>query len=240
MRRWRSAWSGWRPATRRTGKEHRVCPGVGRFGWAHRVPGNRPRRHYLEAFDREAPVHEVTISDLQIGRFPVTVVEYRRFVEAGTSGYLNRWYWHSDGWAWREEGRRRTPERWEAQVNYPTVPSRGSRGNEADAYCRFVGGRLPTEAEWEWVARGRDGRPFPWGNDTPTPAHANFGSRLGQPSPVGIYPWMRTSTGYATWRGTCWSGAVTGEASTVMHPIATPRDRRREQRDSCGGALHLR
>ena len=74
------------------------------------------------------------------------------------------------------------------------MPAGAITWDEAKAYARWAGKALPTDAQWEKAARGTDGRLYPWGNDAPTPDHANVSWK--QPLPVGKHP--RGASPYGT------------------------------------------
>jgi formylglycine-generating enzyme required for sulfatase activity len=124
-----------------------------------------------------------------IGRYPVTVQEYRRFME--DDGYRNEVWW-KEGRA----GDRSQPDQWEEQLLHPNRPVVNVTWYEAAAYCASVGGRLPTEAEWERAARGTVGRKYAWGDEPPDPSRANYvETKVGKPTPVGLFPRGATPEG---------------------------------------------
>ena len=113
--------------------------------------------------DDEKPPHEVVIRrGFWLDLTPVTNAMYARFVEAG--GYKKRDFWTEAGWEWVQQQKKTGPVDYEG-FTAPRQPRVGVTWFEAYAYGRWRGGRLPTEAEWEWAARGPENRVYPWGND---------------------------------------------------------------------------
>jgi formylglycine-generating enzyme required for sulfatase activity len=113
--------------------------------------------------------HALYLPAYRLGVYPVTNVEYGRFVEAG--GYGERRWWTEAGWAQKEKGGWTEPRYWnDSRFNLPNQPVVGVSWYECVAYCRWLSAesgqayRLPTEAEWEKGARGTDGRRYPWGD----------------------------------------------------------------------------
>jgi len=99
----------------------------------------------------EAPAHAVSVVPFEIDKTEVTNAEFAAFVEA--TGYKTA-VEESGGGSWRDYA--------EGRDNHPVVKVSWA---DADGYCAWAGKRLPTEAEWEYAARGTDGRIYPWGND---------------------------------------------------------------------------
>ncbi len=155
------------------------------------------------ALDNERPAHPVDLPGFRIDTFPVTNARYRQFVEDG--GYDNPRWWIPAGWAHRQEAALAAPLFWRRDGGI-WVRRRFGREEpvrddepvvhvswyEADAFARWAGRRLPTEAEWEKAARWHPAtghsRRYPWGDADPTPEQANLGQRHLQPGPVGAYP----------------------------------------------------
>jgi len=117
------------------------------------------------AFDNERPRHRVYLEPFAVGSRSVTCGEYAAFIEDG--GYRRPELWLSDGWAEQKEHDRAAPLYWAKRGGGwhtftaegmcpvdPDVPVSSVSFYEADAYARWAGARLPTEAEWECVAAG--------------------------------------------------------------------------------------
>jgi iron(II)-dependent oxidoreductase len=102
------------------------------------------------AYDNERPAHTVDLAPFRIDRGLVTNAGYAAFVDAG--GYRDRDAWSDEGWAWREAEGAGAPLHWElapVETLPPREPVQHVSFHEAEAYARWAGKRLPTEAEWE-------------------------------------------------------------------------------------------
>jgi iron(II)-dependent oxidoreductase len=155
------------------------------------------------AYDNERPAHVVDLPAFWIDTFPTTCAQYLEFVDAG--GYDDPRWWSQQGWAWRCEAGLQHPQFWRREGSQwfclrfgwreplrPDEPVQHVCWYEADAYARFRGKRLPTEAEWEkaasWDPATGTKRRYPWGDADPDPSRANLGQRHFGPAPVGAYP----------------------------------------------------
>jgi formylglycine-generating enzyme required for sulfatase activity len=136
-------------------------------------------------FVNEMEAHEVTLSAYYIDRTEVTVAAYKRCVELGRCSAVP----YASG---------------AQRFDRPDYPVTLVTWNDADQYCQFAGGRLPTEAEWERAARGASGRRFPWGSvyNKNLANHGSFafddtddGDGYSELAPVGSFPLGRTPDG---------------------------------------------
>ena len=140
----------------------------------------------------------------RIGRYPVTNCQYGRFIADG--GYRESRWWSAEGWAWREAESVNLPAYWhDNRFNTANQPVVGVSFWEADAFCRWAGGRLPKQQEWEAAARGPQGYAYPWG-DTWQDGICNSGAAgLGVTSPVGLFPRSaQAQLGLEDLAGNCW------------------------------------
>jgi formylglycine-generating enzyme len=140
----------------------RIEPGTFQMG---ATPGD------TEPYPDEKPRHPVRITKgFWIGATPVTVADYKRFVGQ------------------RQQFKLPPAPDFNPDWGKPDHPIVNVTWDEAKAYCEWDAGRLPTEAEWEYAARGgKDGLKYPWGNDI-TPENANYsGSKWHGTSPVRSY-----------------------------------------------------
>jgi len=135
----------------------------------------------------ERPQHTVCITHRYwLDQFDVTNAAYDAFVKTG-GGYTNDLYWSADGLNWKKANSITNPvtcTQFSSEYDQPRICV---NYYEAEAYAKWRGGKLPTEAEWEYAARGTDGRLYPWG-DTFDPAKANVNSPVSKTTAVNTYP----------------------------------------------------
>ncbi len=170
--------------------------------------------------DNERGAHVVDLPGFLIDITPVTNRAYARFVEDG--GYEREDLWDPEGWEHIKREGISTPKHWyqpEAHSWWterfgfdeplrPEAPVVHVSFYEADAYSRWAGKRLPTEAEWEkaasWDPRTGTKRLYPWGDEPPTPGRANLDQLAFSAAEVGAYPEGASAYGVLGMIGDVW------------------------------------
>ena len=138
------------------------------------------------------------VGKLKIGRFPVTVGEYAKFVKAKPK---------REPRGWNEQ------TSWQAQTKFPYRPVVCVTWHDADAYCKWahktygcVRPSLPESDEWQRAAEG-EGKParlYPWGDNDPSDQTANFDNNVGRVTPVGLFPAGNTDKDVSDLAGNVW------------------------------------
>lgn len=179
-------------------------------------------------WDNEFESVRIDVPEFEIDVFPVTNEQFLDFVEAG--GYGRADLWSADAWEWRRSNHVEHPLFWERAdgkwlwrgmlQHYELPPSWPVYVThaEAAAYARWIGKRLPTEAEYHRTAFGTpsgEERPFPWGADAPRNEHGNFGYQFDDPVQVGSYPAGQSAWGVHDLVGNGWEWT-----SSVFEPLA--------------------
>lgn len=179
-------------------------------------------------YDIELPEHAVYLSPYLMDAYPVTNGQYMEFIMDG--GYHTYKYWLADGWGKVKENGWEAPMYWErgdggatkgGDASWKIRDFAGRRAvnplepvchisyYEADAYARWAGKRLPTEAEWEkaacWNDAAQKKTAYPWGNETPTPDRCNLlESGHWQCAETGAYPEGASAYGCHQMIGDVW------------------------------------
>ncbi len=137
----------------------------------------------------EQPAHKVYVETFSMDKYEVTVGQYAAFLQAKGIDPPSDWK------TMNQSVHQKRPV---ANVDWA----------DAFAYCKWAGKRLPTEAEWEKAARGTDDRLYPWGNEAPTPLHANFGksdwNNHGVLAPIGTFEAGKSPYGMYDMAGNVW------------------------------------
>jgi iron(II)-dependent oxidoreductase len=172
------------------------------------------------AYDNERPAHVVEVAPFFIDIAPVTNAAFCAFIAGG--GYDEPHWWTASGWRWRQDVAAVAPLFWQAdgaggwtrnrfgfvEAVPGDEPVQHVSWFEADAYARWAGRRLPTEAEWEkaasWDPATATKRRYPWGDQSPSDALANVGGGAFGPAPVGAFAGGASAVGCEQMIGDVW------------------------------------
>jgi formylglycine-generating enzyme required for sulfatase activity len=147
------------------------------------IPGGTFCMGSNDGDEDEKPVHSVTVDAFELDLTEVTVAQYRACVKAGKCDAPE-----GSGCNWDESDRDDHPVNC---VNW----------DQARTYCGWAGKRLPTEEEWEYTARGTDGRTYPWGNESPS---EQLCGKQASTCKVGSFPTGNSPFGVKDMAGNVW------------------------------------
>ncbi|NIO11504.1 MAG: SUMF1/EgtB/PvdO family nonheme iron enzyme [Deltaproteobacteria bacterium] len=202
--------------------------GKGKFAGMVLIPAGPFTMGRDDGSPDEAPAHEVFLPNYYIDKNLVTAEDYAKFIkEKGPTGPQGEMYLDIE-----DPDALIIPARdgWLAIKGYEKYPAAELSWYGAVAYCQWLGKRLPSEAEWEKAARGKDQRLFPWGNEPPGPELAFVGGFRGETVPVGQFPAGVSPYGVYDMAGQVWEWT---RSAHKPYPY-DPKDGREEL--STGGA----
>ena len=172
-----------------------------------------------ERLENEMPQREVILSAYLIDKYPVTNAQYKKFIESG--GYTQKVLWSDAGWQYILESNPLENNGLDGVFHgEPDCPVVNVSWYEAEAFAKWAGKRLPTEAEWEKAARGTDGRIYPWGNEFDKTRLNCAENKIEKPTPLQNIRKVRAFTDVLTWQETCGNGRPIG---TIANITAMPR-----------------
>ena len=125
-----------------------------------------------------------------LSKYPVTNTQFALFLAEG--GYQDSRFWTEEGWKWKEGTKTSEPDRWrDSRYNAPNQPVVGVSFYEAQAFCKWAGGFLPSERQWEAAACGSEGFEYPWGGPWEDGICNTEEAGLDVTSPAGLFPRSR-------------------------------------------------
>lgn len=145
------------------------------------------------SYSDEHPARDVYLDAYWIDKYEVTNEQYAKCIAAGkcTNPHESAAYYAQNNYYENSSG-----------VDYPVI---FVDWYQAKSYCEWVGGDLPTEAQWEKAARGTDGRKYPWGNQEPDSSYANYDNRsMGDTSKIGSFEKGASPYGAMDMAGNVW------------------------------------
>jgi eukaryotic-like serine/threonine-protein kinase len=139
----------------------------------------------------EKPVHDVTLDAFWIDRTEVTNAQYAKCVSAHQCDAPS-------------STKSATRDSYYGNSQYDNYPVIYVSWNDADKYCKWAGGQLPSEAQWEYAARGPQSFTYPWGDAPPDKERLNYNQTVGDTTEVGSYPQGKSWVGALDLAGNVW------------------------------------